>query len=79
MVFAITVAIITFIVIIAGIVAFLIIRARRSGTSAKPHAHGRDVVKSIDSVGVSSSLMRGEKASDRKKGNPRFLSGRKPR
>lgn len=63
MVFAITVAIITFIVITAGIVAFLVIRARRSGTSAKPHAHGRDVVKSIDSVGVSSSLIRSDKAS----------------
>ena len=56
MVFAIVVAIVTLVVAAAAVGAFFIIRSRRAGTSAKPRSHGRDVVKSIDSVGVSSSL-----------------------
>lgn len=56
MVFAIVVALVTFAVIAVAVAAFFIIRSRRAGTIAKPQGHGRDVVKSIDSVGISSSL-----------------------
>ena len=63
MVFAIVVAIVTFVVIVAAIAAFLIIRSRRSGSMPRRHSGGRDVVKSIDHVGVSTALGKSPSAS----------------
>ena len=56
MVFAIIVGVITFVVAAAAVIVFFLIRSRRAGTTTKPSSFGRDEVKSIDSVGVSSSL-----------------------
>ena len=56
MVTAIIVAIVTLVVALIGIGVYLVLRTRRDATTAQPRSHGRDVVKSIDSVGVSSSL-----------------------
>ncbi len=56
MITAIIAAVITLVVAVIAIWLFFVIRSRRDGMTAKPRSHGRDVVKSIDSVGVSSSL-----------------------
>lgn len=55
MVTAIIAAIVTIVVALVAIGVFMVIRSRRDGMTAKPHSHGRDVVKSIDSVGIMSS------------------------
>ena len=55
MVTAIIAAIATIVVALVAIGVFMVIRSRRDGMTAKPHSHGRDVVKSIDSVGIMSS------------------------
>jgi len=54
--FAIIVAIITFIVATAAVAAFFVLRARRAGTVAKPSHTGRDRVRSVANVGVKSTL-----------------------
>ena len=56
MLFAIIVAIITFIVATAAVAAFFVLRARRAGTVAKPSHAGRDRVRSVDNVGVKGTL-----------------------
>ena len=56
MLFAIIVAIITFIVATAAVAAFFVVRARRAGTVAKPSHAGRDRVRSVDNVGVKGTL-----------------------
>ena len=56
MLFAIIVAIITFIVATAAVAAFFVLRARRAGTVAKPSHAGRDRVRSVDNVGVTGTL-----------------------
>ena len=66
MVFAIVVAIVTLIVAVVAVCVFFAVRSRRDGMSAKPRSHGRDVVKSIDSVGFSSSLGPGGTTSARR-------------
>ena len=56
MVFAIIVAIVTLVVVAAAVIAFFVIRSRNAGGMPRPQSRGRDVVKSIDHVGVGSSL-----------------------
>ncbi len=63
MVFGIIVAIVTLVVAAAAVGIFFLVRSRRAGYSAKPRSHGRDAVKSIESVGVSSSLERERRSS----------------
>ncbi len=63
MVFAIIVAVVTLIVAVAVVVVFFIVRSRKAGSSVRSQSRGRDAVKSISSVGVSSSLEKGERSS----------------
>ena len=65
MVTAIIAAIVTVVVALVAIGAFMVVRSRREGMSAKPRSHGRDVVQSIDSVGVSTSFGAGDGSSSR--------------
>ncbi len=56
MLFAIIVAIIAFIVAAVAVAAFFVIRARRNGTVAGPVHGGRDLVRSVNNVGIKGSL-----------------------
>ena len=70
MLFAIVVALITFVVAAVAVGAFFVIRARRAGTVAKPSHGGRDRVRSVSNVGVSGTLDEQVKARGGKHSTP---------